>query len=350
MNEVLLVTKPLVPPWTDGSKNLARDLVLYAQSTRFHCLVGPEHPSGSDAWWRHAVVPPVFDRIYGAESHYAPSLAQNARVALRLARPDAIETYHFFFAPNPKTSAIVRTLFTFKRRRLVHTVASEPVGEPTFFADTHLAVSEYTAERLRAAGARDVHVVHPGLPPLASVPTPDRARFGLPTGARLVLFAGDLSEGGGAEPLADAVLATPDTVMVLACRPKGAGRAATEARLRARLGARGVFLGVVDSMPTLLASVDVVAMPATSLAGKVDLPLVLLEAMQLGKPVIVTAGGPLVELGRERDGVLVVERRDGALAAALGCSISGSGGPARVRDAFSAERMARVVEAHYSRR
>lgn len=350
MNEVLLVTKPLVPPWTDGSKNLARDLVLHARRTRFHCLVGPEHPRGALAWWRQAVVPPVFDGIYGSESHYAPSVAQNARVAFRLARPDAIPTYHFFFAPNPRTSAIVRTLFAVKRRRLVHTVASEPVGKPTFFADTHLAVSEYTAERLRAAGARDVHVVLPGITPLASVPNPDRARFGLPDGARLVLFAGDLSEGGGAEPLADAVLSTPDTVLILACRPKGAGRDATEARLRARLGARGVFLGVVDSMPTLLASVDLVAMPATSLAGKVDLPLVLLEAMQLGRPVLVSAGGPLEELGGEGDGVHVVERREGALAAALGRPISGAGGPARVRDVFSAERMARAVEAHYSRR
>ena len=241
----------------------------------------------------------------------------------------------------------MRTIFAVKQRRLVHTVASEPVGRPTFFADTHLAVSQHTAERLRAAGARDVHAVYPGIPPLESVPIPDRARFGLPIGARLVLFAGDLSSGGGAEQLADAVLSTADTVLVLACRPKGAGWATTEARLRARLGSRGVFVGVVDSMPTLLASVDLVAMPATSLAGKVDLPLVLLEAMQLGRPVLVTAGGPLVELGGEGDGVLVVERRDGALEAALGRSISGAGGPARVRDAFSAERMTMAVEAHY---
>ena len=49
-------------------------------------------------------------------------------------------------------------------------------------------------------------------------------------------------------------------------------------------------------MAALLQAVDVVAFPVDDLYGKVDLPLVLLEALAVGTPVIVAAGGPLEEL------------------------------------------------------
>jgi phosphatidylinositol alpha-1,6-mannosyltransferase len=49
-------------------------------------------------------------------------------------------------------------------------------------------------------------------------------------------------------------------------------------------------------MPALLAAARVVAFPVDDLYGKVDVPLVLLEAMALGIPVIVARGGPLEAL------------------------------------------------------
>ena len=49
-------------------------------------------------------------------------------------------------------------------------------------------------------------------------------------------------------------------------------------------------------MGELLAVASVVAFPVDDLYGKVDLPLVLLEAMALGIPLIVARGGPLEAL------------------------------------------------------
>ncbi len=327
-----MVSKPLDPPWTDGSKNLARDLVQNARRTRFqvfgalgHANVAASVPMGGGA--------------------YAPRVLDNARVLLHLLRPGLPRLHHFFFAPNPRTHAVASALYAVRRNfRVVHSVVSAPSGSPRYFADAHVAVSRWTAERLQRAGARDVRVIPPGLPDHTPLATGDRAGLGLSTGARLVLFAGDLTEGGGAEAVANAVLRTPDSVLVLACRPKGAGFAAREARLMARLGSRAVSLGTVGDMPRLLASVDVVALPATDLHGKVDLPLVLLEAMQQGRPVVVAGGGPLEELAG--DGVAVVEPTPDALAAALVAPPRGDG-RARVARDYSAVAMADAYERLY---
>lgn len=341
MRTVLLVTKPLAPPWTDGAKNLARDLVVHAADTRFHCLV----PPGAATFGGHAVLEP----IYGAADHYAPGLRQNARVLGRLLKPDRIETYHFFFAPNPRTSAIARLVFALKRRHVVHSVVSRPVGRPSYFADVHIAVSEHTADRLRESGARGVVVVPPGIPDRLPA-APDRARFGIPSGVRAVLFAGDLTVGGGADLAAEAVLHTPDTLLVMACRPKGAGHRERQRELEARLGNRAVWLGEIDAMPTLLASVDVVALPATDLTGKVDLPLVLLEAMQAGTPVVVADAGPLRELGGLGQGVLRVAAEGGAIADAIQAASPRLGELARahVAAAYSARGMAAAIERVYA--
>ncbi len=353
---VLLVTKPLVAPWTDGAKNLARDLVTHAEATRFHCLV----PNGTPAELAgyaaglgpNATLDPIYDsaRAAGSGGGYAPGLRQNARVLARLLKPDALPTYHFFFAPNPRTSAIARVVFAVKRRHVVHSVVSRPIGRPAWFADVHIAVSHHTADFLRNAGAKGVIVIPPGVPDRPPA-APNRALFGLPEGVRAVLFAGDLTEHGGADLVADAILQSPDTLAVMACRPKGHGHEARAAALAARLGRRAVWLGEVSDMPTLLASVDVVALPATDLTGKVDLPLVLLEAMQAGRPIVVSDAAALPELGTAEQGVLCVPAHRDAVAAALleATPDLGARAQAHVATAFSAHAMARGIEAVYGR-
>ena len=49
-------------------------------------------------------------------------------------------------------------------------------------------------------------------------------------------------------------------------------------------------------LPALLATALAVMFPVDNLYGKVDLPLVLLEAMALGTPIVAASGGPLEEL------------------------------------------------------
>ncbi|MGH7285664.1 MAG: glycosyltransferase, partial [Polyangiaceae bacterium] len=59
-------------------------------------------------------------------------------------------------------------------------------------------------------------------------------------------------------------------------------------------------VGEVASLAPLLSISKVVAFPVDDLYGKVDLPLVLLEALALGIPLVLARGGPLEEIQAAR--------------------------------------------------
>ena len=90
----------------------------------------------------------------------------------------------------------------------------------------------------------------------------------------------------------------PDLVTVFAYRCKTPGAAQVAAELSARLPpAQARFAENVPDILALLAGASAVVFPVDDLWGKVDLPIVLLEAMQLGVPVLALDQGPLCDLG-----------------------------------------------------
>lgn len=306
---VLFVSKPLVAPWNDGSKNLVRDVT--AHLTAVTPVVLGTATSASPA-------PGVeVDRVYSDAGRFAPGLAANARVARRLLFGEPHDAWHFAFAPNAKSSSVARGARAWQRARgwrgpVLQTVASalRRVDPRWLFGDVVVALSEHTASRIREAGlSRDRLRVVPPCARAPEGPFDERMRSLRRTLAiadgPIVLYPGDYEVSSGARTMwraAPRILeAHGDAVVVLACRAKTEEARAIRAELAAEVSRspwarRVVVLGDVDDMHALLASAAVVLFPVDDLYGKVDLPLVLLEAMALGVPCVVAAGGPLEEL------------------------------------------------------
>jgi phosphatidylinositol alpha-1,6-mannosyltransferase len=128
-----------------------------------------------------------------------------------------------------------------------------------------------------------------------------RRELDLSPSDRIVLYPGDLEVSSGAEmtqalvrPLLERV---PEAVVVFAYRnktPKAAERAA--ALRQALRGERVRLTDSVASMHALLAASDIVIFPVDDLWGKVDQPIVLLEALALGAPCVVLDRGPLKDI------------------------------------------------------
>lgn len=362
---VLMVSKPVVPPWNDSSKNLVRDVVLGTDGADFTVLTdgrGVFHAG-------HIAERP----LYAGGGRFAPSLRQNARVVSLLLRPGAIDVEHFFFAPNPRTSRIVRTVHRLRRKPSVHTVCSVPRAfegvDRLLFADVTVAVSESTAARLREAGVRNVRVIVPAAPPLEPRFEPaDKARaqtrFDLRDDAPVVVYPGDYEFGGAAQTVADAALRlhkrAPAPQWVFACRLKTPEARAVEAEIRSRLApleasGHARFLNQVDAIHELLAAADLVALPAATTYAKMDLPLVLLEAMALGRPILVSDTPPLNELPVPEAGWAVAPADAEALAERVASSLDdpddlerrGRRGAALARERFGRERMAQEYLALY---
>ncbi len=310
---VLFVSKPVAPPWHDGSKNLVRDVAAHLER------VTPTVMS-TEAFARASSLPPRVrvEPVYSAASRFTPPFAANTRVFARLLRGDPLDLWHFIFAPNAASSGAalaakrVRRLSGF-RGPVVQTVASAPRTfegvSRLLFGDHIIALSEWTRRRLVDAGATraPIHVI----PPCAAAPAEPaegvvralRARHDLR--GKVVLYPGDYEFSQGARTVVAAlprVLAeVPNLTAVFACRAKTPRAAVAEAELqreveRLGLAPRVRYLGEVPDMPALLRASVVVAFPVDDLYGKVDVPLVLLEALALGVPLVVAAGGPLEEL------------------------------------------------------
>jgi glycosyltransferase involved in cell wall biosynthesis len=311
---VLFVSKPIAPPWHDGSKNLVRDVAANLTRAEPTVMTTPGAPR---------IGPRVNqEAVYTDPGRFSPALLSNARVLRRLALGDPHDLWHFVFAPNPASSTAAQVARRVRsaagwRGPVVQTVASAPRSFDTIqrwlFGDVVVVLSEWTRGRLLGSGVRGktLRVI----PPCAAAPeTPDaarveavRARYDLR--GPVVLYPGDLEVSRGAETVAEAapriLKAVPDATIVFACRPKTSGAAAAKDELvrtlaGMRLEKQTRHVGEIDDMPALLTASSVVAFPVDDLYGKVDIPLVLLEAMSLGVPVIACKDGPLEALAPVR--------------------------------------------------
>ncbi|HEX3596063.1 MAG TPA: glycosyltransferase family 4 protein [Polyangiaceae bacterium] len=324
---VLFVSKPIGPPFHDGTKCLVRDVALNLTRYESEVMVPPGVTS---LGYAPATGNPgiAAARVYAGPGAYAPALADNARAAAFLAFGARAALWHFVFAPNPRSSAIGRLTRAIRRPRVVQTVASPPktFSAKLFFGDAIVAQSNWTATRVvrafEAAGVERVPLVRVIPPPVGPLCARTSSELDavtgvleLPAGAPVFVYPGDLEVSSGAETVARAVAplvrALPSAIVVFACRPKTAEAPRIEAELRARLDASSVrFVREVD-LPALLARATAVLFPVDDLYGKVDLPISLLEAMRLGVPVVTLDSGPLADL---RETVRVAAEDPGGLA------------------------------------
>jgi glycosyltransferase involved in cell wall biosynthesis len=364
VSRVLLISKPLEAPWNDSSKNLVRDLVFGLE--RFDAT-GLGRKGGETRLGR-ADIDPIHPAGRGS---FAPAMLEQGRVLARLLADRGSDLFHYFFAPNPKTSGVARGVSRLRRKPTVQTVCSVPKADVSLdrvlFGDRVVVLSEHTEQRFLAAGIARERVVRipPAAPPLtpldADARRAARRELGLPSDAPLVLYPGDLEFGNGARFVLEAHAALPkDTALVLACRTKTPRALEIAQGLKQRAEALGTaarvtFLGETPDILKLVGCADVVALPSDVAYAKMDYPLVLLEAMALARPIVVCEGTPAAELARHEGAIAtgasaaaVAEVLDGLLADSTRREALGAGARRAALADYGRSGMARAYETLYA--
>ena len=366
MPEVLLISKPIVPPFDDSAKNIVMSQVRYGTQFQYRVLTA----AGAPAPAPNVKTAP----IYGDAGTYSPGLAQNLKVMAYGLRSRGAEIYHYFFAPNPVSSTAGRLQRLFARVKSVQTVCSQPKSfekiHNLLFADRVIVLSDITRRKMVDAGIAPERLVHirPGIDFIERKSDGERRAIrkahGVPEEGPMILFPGDYEFSSAADTTARAVplwAAThPTATIVFACRIKRPPSLAIRDRIREKIEAedrksRVVFLEKVDDMPAFTGAADAVVMPAESLYAKMDVPLVLLEAASQGVPLVVANVPPLSELLPTGMAVGVPPGDPAALAEAVGRILDnsqearamGDAGIAAVRDIYSAQQTATAVERVY---
>jgi len=186
--------------------------------------------------------------------------------------------------------------------------------------DLFIAISKNVARSLSRMGirGRQVRVIPPAVNIQRFCASYDREqmrnRFGIPADTRVVLFVGNTKRVKNMETVLAAmslvVQRIPECLLVVTTELGHSSRRAREALLSRQiedlgLGQHVMKLGIIPNMPELMVASDVLVSPFLNTDGPSDYFLAVLEAMAVGRPVIVSSVGGMPEVVDDEVGYLV---------------------------------------------
>ena len=146
-----------------------------------------------------------------------------------------------------------------------------------------------------------------------------KEQFGIANSSPMILYCGNWSKWKGVrfliQAMPDILKSFPDAKLVLAWgephnwyddRKLAINHLIHNLKLQSSV----IELGIVENIERLMATCDVYATPFISTAGVADLPLVILEAMACGKPIVATDVGGVREIVRNKQTGYLVEPGD----------------------------------------
>jgi glycosyltransferase involved in cell wall biosynthesis len=224
-------------------------------------------------------------------------------------------------------------------------------------ADALVAVSPEVGGYVQQHTSRPVRVIRPvGPAPVAVRPAAEvRERLGARPGQPLVVCVARLHPQKGLPTLIEAAELLVAAGVGLRVAVVGEGPLAAD--LTALIHQKGLdatvaLVGPSDNAPDELAVADVVAIPSVWESG----PLVLAEALELGRPVVATPVGLVPEVVREGESGRIVPVGDArALAAAIsglladptGAAVMAEAGRQAVERVWGADALVQATEALY---
>lgn len=300
----LVTAGPVSPPWDGGDTNLARTLVSADMGVDFVFLGD------------HGDTTPLREGHLRRELRFAtgvPTAREQLRIFTWLSRERAqVDLVHLVitFGRSRLKEVALCALPLLRRHPLVLTCPNSGYLPRRLLgrASAVVALSRRTETRLRRMGLPAVHRIPPGIDLERFRPGPEavaQRTLGLPPAPSL-LFAGHYDHGGGLECAIDVLHRLrpqiPSLRLLAAMRDRPGTAAVQErARILARVEALGladavVELGGAADMPLALQACRAVLFQPAWTGRKMDLPMVLLEALSTGRPIVVSPTGALDEL------------------------------------------------------
>lgn len=304
---IFLVSKPIIPPWNDGSKNLVKNLIYGLDRYSYKIITSPYS----------LIKKENLENIFLFSNNVDPKI-YNMKLAYYLGSKKRADIYNFFFAPNPVSVFVSSIISKLKKTLTVQTICSIPGSwkniNSLIFGDKVVVLSKYTRDKLVENGVNGdkISIIPPSFTPivenLEQRARSARQRLAANDEQIIVLYPGDLEFSGAAWVVLRTALKIArnnNLIFVFSCRPKTKGSKAIQRLLEKEAHQGGIadkcrFLGEVPDMMGLIEASDICVLPAETTYAKLDYPMVLLEAMSLGKPIIVgknTPPGEIVESG-----------------------------------------------------
>lgn len=313
--KILMLSRPVTPPWDEASKNLVYNLCLYIEKFQFYIPSVKGSKFGINRKNVHS------ENVY---SNTRFGTLQKTRLFLKLARrKPSVDVYHFLFTTSPLNSFLIRLIgrnFPCKVQSLPHVhhpVLMKQFKPNLFYGDYLIVSSKFSKNFLEEHGLHNVYHIYPGIDLEKFKPGEKnmtlKKAFCAPDDF-VILYVGGYGKNEAVENVlcitAQVCKTLKGVKFIFACRVRNRSDKKAEGRFKRRakeidIDGKISFFNCYDNMAELINISDVCMYPFKQNTVKTDIPVVLLETLAEEKPVVISDLQPMNEIFRDEVGFKV---------------------------------------------
>jgi glycosyltransferase involved in cell wall biosynthesis len=298
VKKILLVTRPIAPPWDEASKNFAYNLALNMPDFEFGLLTNGILENL-----------PQSIRQYPIYTSNILTNYQRARLLKLTGIKNNFDIIHIMLTPSRLNSFCFQNFIINKRHKTIQTVATlreDLLNDEDFkkilFADTIVTYSKYAKNKLNNLGFTNVEQIYPGID-LAEYRKKEKnkammKKHNFSNADFVINYSGEYSRLGAIDDVIDSFIEITDKIgdarLSLALRVKNNDDSKKKMEIISKLKKCGLLdkTAFHDDASYKMSDIynlcDVSIFPVREMKGKFDVPLAVIEAMACEKPVIIS--------------------------------------------------------------
>lgn len=300
--KILLLTRPICPPWDEASKNFAYTLANNIENAQIHLLTHGKLEGLPENVIQHS--------IYSSSKW---NWTQKVRAYIFLIKEffakggKNYNILHSFFTPTKLNVSALKVLIGGKKIKTIQTLAtlrddlySDEHIKKIIHADLIVAYSDYAKEKLEKIGFENVKRIYPGIDLIDYCPKEKdeelMKRYNIGQDDFVINFTGEYVRLDAIDDVTECFIdlakENKNFHLQLACRIKNQKDADKKRKVVERLKESGYIdqVSFLDDQGYKMSDIynlcDISIFPVRTMAGKFDIPLAVIEAMACGKPVI----------------------------------------------------------------
>jgi glycosyltransferase involved in cell wall biosynthesis len=308
MKKILLVTRPIVPPWDEASKNFAFYLAMNLDVFDFYLLTDGTLSN----------IPPHIHQKAIYTSNKFNYIQKLKLLKLRHVLREDFDVIHYMFTPTKINSFSFKTFVKHKKTKTIQTIATlredlfkEEDFKNILFADLIITYSNYAKNKLNSIGFNNVKRIYPGIDiQLYSPAGKDKEiqkMLDVTDEDFVVDYPGEYVRLGATDDLVNLIIEYGEEFRkrkIKICFPgrmKGPEDYAKKNEVKKILQEKNMVdivrftdelkknsIPGADFMSRRYNTSDLIIFPVQNMKGKFDIPLAVIEVMACAKPIIIS--------------------------------------------------------------
>jgi glycosyltransferase involved in cell wall biosynthesis len=306
MKKILLVTRPICPPWDEASKNFAFQLAQNVRDFELHLLTNSK--CKIDNLPGNVKQEP----IYTTAAFDFPQKLRSLFYQIFFSK--SFDIVHYCFTPTALNNFFIKYFINppagGKKTKTIQTIAtlredlfSDSEIKKLMFGNLIITYSKYAKNKLNSLGFSNVEQIYPGIDLNLYSPTPKdtalMAKLGINQTDFVVVYPGEYIRLGNIDKLINKILQSSSILedkkikIILAFRVKNEKDFAKKEEIKKilrenKMESQVLLPDTFETMEKVYNLADVVIFPVENMKGKFDVPLAVIEAMACAKPVIIS--------------------------------------------------------------